>query len=117
MLRVVSDADARAEMTVGLDEICRDGASRMLAAGLEAEAELYVESLADQRDERSHRLVVRNGHAEPRTITTAAEPSRSKRLASTTAASTPIRLSAAGSAARSCPRGAASPRRWPRCCH
>ncbi len=72
MLRVVSDADAGAEMTAGLDEICRDGARRMLAAALEAEAELYVESLADQRDERGHRLVVRNGHAEPRMITTAA---------------------------------------------
>jgi transposase-like protein len=72
MLRVVTDDDARGEMTVGLDEICRDGARRMLAAALEAEADLYIEALADQRDERGRRLVVRNGHAEPRTITTSA---------------------------------------------
>ncbi len=47
MLRLVSDVDAGAEMTAGPHEICRDGARRMLAAALEAEAELYVESLAD----------------------------------------------------------------------
>ena len=37
MLRVVADDDARAELTLGLDEICREGARRMLAAALEAE--------------------------------------------------------------------------------
>ena len=31
MLRVVTDADARAEMAAGLDEIVREGARRMLA--------------------------------------------------------------------------------------
>ncbi len=40
MLTVVTDDDARAEMRVGLDEIVRDGARRMLAAALEAEATL-----------------------------------------------------------------------------
>ena len=73
MLTVVPD-DARAEMTAGLDEICREGARRMLIAALRAEADTYVESLADQLDEDGHRLVVRNGTAEPRTITTAAGP-------------------------------------------
>ena len=72
MLRVVADDDARAEVTAGLDEICREGARRMLAAALRAEADTYVESFADQLDEQGHRLVVRNGRAEPRTITTAA---------------------------------------------
>ena len=42
----------------------------MLAAALEAEVDAYVAGLADERDERGRRLVVRNGHAEPRTITT-----------------------------------------------
>jgi hypothetical protein len=42
MLRVVTD-DGRSEMRVELDEIVREGARRMLAAALEAEAAAYVE--------------------------------------------------------------------------
>jgi hypothetical protein len=72
MLRVVTDDDARAEMRGALDEIVLDGARRMLAAALEAEADDYIARLAGELDERGRRLVVRNGHAEPRTITTAA---------------------------------------------
>ena len=74
MLRVVADEDARAELRLGLDEICREGARRMLAAALEAEADGYIAVLADERDERGHRLVVRNGHAEPRVLATGAGP-------------------------------------------
>ena len=74
MLRVVADDDARAELQLGLDEICREGARRMLAAALEAEADVYVASLAGERDDDGHRLVVRNGHAEPRVIATGAGP-------------------------------------------
>ncbi|GAC1620691.1 MAG: IS256 family transposase [Candidatus Elarobacter sp.] len=44
----------------------------MLAVALEAEADAYIEALADQVDEDGKRLVVRNGHARPRTITTGA---------------------------------------------
>jgi transposase-like protein len=55
-----------------LDEIAREGARRMLAAALKAEADAYVERFLDQLDEGGHRLVVRNGHAEPRTVLTAA---------------------------------------------
>ena len=44
----------------------------MLIAALEAEVEAYVASLGDELDAHGHRLVVRNGHARPRTITTAA---------------------------------------------
>jgi putative transposase len=72
MLRVVTDDEGRAEMRSALDEIVLDGARRMLAAALEAEVDAYVAELADQRDEHGRRLVVRNGRAEPRTITTAA---------------------------------------------
>jgi putative transposase len=74
MLRVVPDDDAGAELTAGLDEICREGARRMLIAAMQAEADAYVESLTDQLDEKGHRLVVRNGRAETRTVTTAAGP-------------------------------------------
>ncbi len=72
MLRVVTDDEGRAEMRSALDEIVLEGAQRMLAAALEAEVDAYIAGLADQRDEAGRRLVVRNGHAEARTITTAA---------------------------------------------
>ena len=74
MLRVVADDGARSELTLGLDEICREGARRMLAAALEAEADAYVESLVDELDGDGHRLVVRNGHARPRPVATGAGP-------------------------------------------
>ena len=68
----MTDDVGRAEMRSALDEIVLDGAQRMLAAALEAEVDAYIAELAGERDERGRRLVVRNGHAEPRTITTAA---------------------------------------------
>ena len=55
-----------------LDEIAREGARRMLAAALKAEADTYVGRFIDQLDQDGHRLVVRNGHAEPRTVLCAA---------------------------------------------
>jgi transposase-like protein len=55
-----------------LDEIAREGARRMLAVALKAEADAYVDALVDQVDEVGHRLVVRNGHHEPRSVLTAA---------------------------------------------
>jgi hypothetical protein len=39
---------------------------------LEAEVDGYVSAFVDHVDERGHRLVTRNGHAEARTVTTAA---------------------------------------------
>ena len=74
MLRIVTDAEGRAELGAALDEIVLEGARRMLAAALEAEVDAYISGLAGERDERGRRLVVRNGRAEPRTITTAAGP-------------------------------------------
>jgi transposase-like protein len=55
-----------------IDEIVRDGARWMLAAALEAEVNAYIAELAHEKDERGHRLVVRNGHHQPRKVTTAA---------------------------------------------
>jgi transposase-like protein len=72
MWSVVTDDGEGAELLAGLDGIVREGARRMLAAALEAEVDAYLEALADQVDERGRRLVVRNGRARPRTITTAA---------------------------------------------
>lgn len=44
----------------------------MPAAALEAEVNAYIAELADQRDEKGHCLVVRNGYRRPRKVTTAA---------------------------------------------
>jgi putative transposase len=72
MLRVVTDESRCEELTSTLDEICREGARRMLATALRLEADDYIAALQDQLDELGRRLVVRNGHARPRTITTVA---------------------------------------------
>ena len=72
MLKVVEDAAAREELTAGLDEIVREGARRMLAVALEAEVEAYIAGHAGERDEAGRRLVVRNGHARARQVTTVA---------------------------------------------
>jgi transposase-like protein len=76
MLRVVTDESTREEPASTLDEICREGARRMLAAALEAEADGYIAELVGELDERGHRLVTRNGHARPRVITTGSGPVR-----------------------------------------
>jgi putative transposase len=70
MLSVVVDEQARAELTTDLDELFREGARRMLAAALEAEVEAYIAAHAELVDEHGHRLVVRNGRAPARTLTT-----------------------------------------------
>jgi putative transposase len=51
MLKVVADETTRTELSASLDEICREGAQRMLAAALEAEADGYVEALTGEVDE------------------------------------------------------------------
>jgi putative transposase len=72
MLKVVADRAAREDLAAGLDEIVREGARRMLAAALEGEVAAYIAAHADDRGEDGRRLVVRNGHARPRQVTTAA---------------------------------------------
>ena len=74
MLTVVpEDGSAEGGWSASLiDEIVRDGARRMLAAALEAEVDAYLGEFAGERDERGRRLVVRNGHARPRRVSTAA---------------------------------------------
>jgi putative transposase len=57
------------EVAVTLDELAREGARRMIAAALRAEADEYVERFSDERDEDGHRLVVRNGRARERKVT------------------------------------------------
>ncbi len=78
MLRVVTDEPTREHSPSMLDEIVREGARRMLAAALEAEVAAYIDAHAGERDDRGRRLVVRNGHAERRTITTAGRRDRDR---------------------------------------
>lgn len=70
MLRVAVEDDVRADLALRPDEICRAGAQAMLVAALEAEVDAYIEALATELDGNGRRLVVRNGHARPRTIAT-----------------------------------------------
>src|SRR5438552_15397761 len=72
MLTVVVDEAAREDLAASLDEIVREGARRRLAAALEEEVSAYIAADAGERDETGRRLVVRNGHARPRQVTTAA---------------------------------------------
>jgi putative transposase len=69
MLSVIADGAAQGELRLELDELFGEGARRMLAAALEAEVDAYLATHATERDERGRRLVVRNGHAPARTIT------------------------------------------------
>lgn len=71
MLKVVRDgADGQAEgLSLGLDDLAREGARQMLVAALDAEVASYLERHRDQRDDRGHALVVRNGRAQPRQVT------------------------------------------------
>jgi putative transposase len=72
MLSVVTDAQAQVELRLDLDAIVREGARRMLAAALEAEVDNYLAAHAAERDDGGRRLVVRNGHAREREVTTVA---------------------------------------------
>ena len=62
-------AGGNEEMLDTLDAIAREGARRMIAAALRAEADEYVERFADEVDEDGHQLVVRNGRAKERKVT------------------------------------------------
>jgi transposase-like protein len=57
------------EIALTLDDLAREGARRMIAAALRAEADEYVESFAGEVDEHGKRLVVRNGRARERRVT------------------------------------------------
>ena len=73
MLRIVASEQAEQDaLKLDLDALVREGARRMLLAALKVEVDEYVAEHADHRDETGHALVVRNGVAEPRKVTTAA---------------------------------------------
>ncbi len=75
MLKLVQDASARAEQaptTVGLDELCRLAAQEMLKLALLVERQAYLDAHAYQLDGTGKRLVVGNGYAKERQVTTGA---------------------------------------------
>jgi hypothetical protein len=53
-----------------LDELAREGARRMIEVALQVEVEEYVSRHRRERDAAGHAVVVRNGTARPRTVTT-----------------------------------------------
>ncbi|MGH8632751.1 MAG: IS256 family transposase [Burkholderiales bacterium] len=76
MLKVLDggkEGNAGEGVGVKLDEIARDGARRMIEVALQAEVEDYVTRHKEARDPTSgHALVVGNGKAESRKVTTGA---------------------------------------------
>jgi transposase-like protein len=57
------------EITLALDGLALEGARRMIAAALRAEADQYVDRFTDELDGDGHRQVVRNGRAQERRVT------------------------------------------------
>ena len=73
MLSIVASEQAEQDaLKLDLDTLVREGARRMLLAALKAEVDDYVAQHVDHRDDAGHKLVVRNGVAEPRSVTTGA---------------------------------------------
>jgi putative transposase len=74
MLRVVREEGIEEAVTSKqtLDELAREGARQMLVKALELEVAEYIEAHREERDEAGHALVVRNGHARERKVTTGA---------------------------------------------
>ena len=87
-VRTLPVGEGNEEITLALDELAREGARRMIAAALRAEADEYVERFSEEVDEDGHRLVVRNGRARERQGDGRVRArSRSARRGSTTSAS------------------------------
>lgn len=58
----------------GLSDILRRGARQLLIEAVEAEVAEWIEGRSHHVDGQGHRQVVRNGHAQPRTIVTGVGP-------------------------------------------
>jgi putative transposase len=56
-------------LPMDLDELAKEGARRMIAAALQVEVQDYLERHADARAADGRALVVRNGAAQPRSLT------------------------------------------------
>ncbi len=72
MKKNVPSRQTDSEPRVGLDEIVRDGAQKMLQAALETEIEAFLEQHSGIVDEEGRRQIVRNGHLPERELLTGA---------------------------------------------
>jgi putative transposase len=72
VLSIVAEDQDRPGLEVDLDALVREGARRMLVTALKLEVDAYIAAHAEDRDDKGHALVVRNGVAQPRKVTTAA---------------------------------------------
>jgi len=68
-VRMLPVGEGNEEITLALDDLAREGARRMIAAALRAEADEYVDRFTDELDGDGHRQVVRNGRAQERRVT------------------------------------------------
>ena len=66
--------DEATAVTATLDDLARVGARRMIAAALQIEVDEYVTRFRGERGATGHALVVRNGTARPRPVTTGVGP-------------------------------------------
>lgn len=73
---IIIDLPKQAPMACenALDELLRKGAQQMLQQAIENEVAEYLERHIDERDEKGHRLVVRNGRLPQRQILTPTGP-------------------------------------------
>ncbi len=71
MLKII-ETTVEGKLPATLDDLAREGARRMLMEALEAEVSRYVERHRAERGEDGRALVVRNGHARTRQVTTGA---------------------------------------------
>ena len=69
MLKIV-ETTVEGKLPATLDDLAREGARWMLAKALEAEVSEYVERHRAERGEDGRALVMRNGHARARQVTT-----------------------------------------------
>src|SRR4030095_12207790 len=67
-------AETAAAVHATLDELAREGARRMIEVALQLEVEEDVSRHRGDRDAAGHAVVVRNGTARPRTVTTGVGP-------------------------------------------
>ena len=101
-VRMLPVGEGNEEVAFALDELAREGARRMIAVALKAEADEYVERFSDEVDGDGHREVLRNGRARERRVTVGSGRSRYGRRGSTTSGSM-RRVSGRSSAHGSCP--------------
>lgn len=74
MLKLLSELSTNENdlLSLSLDEIVKQGAKKLLSAAIQLEVKEYVDHLQDARNEDGRRLVVRNGTAKSRKISTGA---------------------------------------------